>query len=120
MPMILLTVYLPSIVVLPTDMLNGAALTKETIGAKVVSAVKTLSSGAGYYHFTLCLTNMPTDCFERDFTVRPYFTKTDSLGHTRTVYGDAWNTPLAEIANSVPESNRYYAVINENILSKIK
>lgn len=112
-------------VVLPKDLLGEKVLTKNTDKAAIVPAVKLYSNNStdDYIQYTVCLTGIPLEKaqLEREYTVRPYVTYTDSLGEVRTVYGDAYATSLANIAKQIAknESDPYYAIVKNNILDHL-
>lgn len=112
-------------VVLPKDLLGEKVLTKNTVKAAIVPAVKLYSNenGKDYIQYTVCLTGISLEQaqLEREYTVRPYVTYTDSLGKVRTVYGDAYATSLANIAKQIAknESDPYYNIVKNNILDHL-
>ncbi len=112
-------------IVLPKDMLGEKALTKTTDKAAIVPAVKLYSNveSNDYIQYTVCLTGIELEKakLEREYTVRPYVTYTDSLGKVRTVYGDAYATSLANIAKQIAknESDPYYNIVKNNILDHL-
>ena len=106
-------------VVYPVELLGENELSKETSGAVVVPAVKTFREEADYIEFTVCVTGITTDKFNRYYAVRPYVTYTDSFGIERTVYGECYkNASLLSVAKMIPESDPSYSWVKENILDK--
>ena len=106
-------------VVYPVELLGENELSKETSGAVVVPAVKTFREEDDHIEFTVCVTGITTDKFNRYYAVRPYVTYTDSFGIERTVYGECYkNASLLSVAKMIPESDPSYSWVKENILDK--
>lgn len=106
-------------VVYPVELLGENELSKETSGAVVVPAVKTFREEGDHIEFTVCVTGITSDKFNRYYAVRPYVTYTDSFGIERTVYGECYkNASLLSVAKMIPESDPSYSWVKENILDK--
>ena len=104
-------------VVIPTVMLNGADLTKETANAKVVPAVKLYSAPTGdetAYRYTACLTGLKENQYVTSYTVRPYVT-IDGV----TVYGEQYATSVFAVAEAAYLSNKETQSVSEYLLNNI-
>ena len=110
-------------VILPVELLGENELTKETAKAYTVPAVKTFRDSADEDHieYTVCVTGIAQENFNRYYAVRPYITYTDDYGVQRTVYGECYKgASLYSVASMVSESDPLYNEIKENILDKVK
>lgn len=112
-------------VVLPTSMLDGAALTKETTNAVTVPAVKLYKAPAAndtVYSYTACLTDLEEDQYATEYTVRPYITYMDGEEEV-TIYGEQYSTSVYAVAEAAylsgNETGADSEYLRNNILSKV-
>lgn len=86
-------------VVLPVHLLEGE-LTKETAEAAIVPAVKLFEETETDTKYTVCITNITSDKYARDYAVVPYVTFKDNYGTEHTVYGEQYSTNMAAVASA--------------------
>lgn len=87
-------------VVIPTSMLDGAALTKETPKAAVVPAVLLYEApDDSVARYTACITDIPEVNYEKEYTAVPYVTRLVD-GEEVTVYGEPMTASVFETAKA--------------------
>jgi hypothetical protein len=84
-------------IIIPENYLNGAELTKDTEGARVVPAVKLYSLDDNDVKFTVCLTDIATKNYTRNYCVVPYITVMDGAEEI-TYYGEMQTASVYDIA----------------------
>ncbi len=84
-------------VVLPVHLLEGE-LTKETADVAIVPAVKLFEETEADTKYTVCITNITSDKYARDYAVVPYVTFKDNYGTEHTVYGELYSTNMVAVA----------------------
>ncbi len=118
-------------VVFPTVILGDGTLTKDTavnyngrdFAAKVVPAVRLYSENSKAVTFTAVMTDISELNYRTDYTVVPYITYLNDDGEEITLYGEAYDTNVFEIAvaayNDTETTEYVKEYLVEEILSKV-
>lgn len=106
-------------VVLPTNMLNGSLLTKETANAAIVPAVKIFENpNDTEVKFTACMTNLKTDNYQKEYTYVPYITYMDGENEV-TLYGAQYSVSIFEIAKEIQKDETVTEYVKEYVYNNI-
>ncbi len=106
-------------VVLPTNLLGDASLTKETPKCAVIPAVKlyTNKDEESFVRYTACLTGVTEDNYSREYAAVSYITYTDANGIVHTVYGEMYSTSMVEIAKATLDNRVEEQLTEDEILA---
>ena len=103
------------IVVLPTNKLAGASLTKNTEKAYIVPAVKLYEKTSDKIVFTACLTGIPEDKYETEYSNVPYVTLADGT----TYYGEQVDVSIYDVAKYCYTLSDTSDFVKQYLLEKI-
>ncbi len=118
-------------VVLPTEILGDAELTKDTVisyngrdfAAKVVPAAVLYNKTSSTIYFNAVMTDVGEYNYNTEYTVVPYITYNDNELGEVTLYGVAYSTSIFKVARAAYSDSKITEYVKEyllnNILSKV-
>ncbi len=95
--------------VVPTEFLGEGETILTSSRTKTSVAENLFEETEDYTRFTVCITSISVDNYDRAFAVLPYVTYKDAQGITRTGYGEIYNTASVEAVAEAALADGSYA-----------